>query len=129
MVVTPKAKKNADELATAAAAVIGAKLEAKREGKTPIAAIEATIKRITPGAKISEWRVVRSQRTASPAGSSKAVTYEDAAQRSQRFRLRLRKLLRGKGRSIRRARQTDPRRRVIAAHSSPPPAERSFESG
>ncbi len=68
VVVTPKAKKNAAELATAAAAVIGAKLEAKREGTVapaPVAAIaEATSKRVTPGAKIEEWRVVRSQRTA-----------------------------------------------------------------
>jgi hypothetical protein len=60
----PKRKKNAAELATAAAAVIGAKLEAKREA-TPIAT-EATSKRITVGARIDQWRVVPSQRKGMP---------------------------------------------------------------
>ncbi len=75
--VVPKAKKNAAELATAAAAVIGAKLEAKRESTTPIAA-EATSKRVTPGAAISEWRVVRSQRTAQPGWFLQGGSYQMA---------------------------------------------------
>src|SRR4029450_1150552 len=62
----PKNKRN--KVTTTTAAAIAAKLEAKPKPATmvpvaaPVAAAEAVSRRVTPGALVAEWRIVRSQR-------------------------------------------------------------------